>query len=354
MALKTMERDVILYGYKTLQIDRDTILQANTVPQIDRDIILHGFTSPQAGRDIILAGYETLTSDRDIILDAHPGREFNGILAGKSEAECKPILQGYVSRSQTRYTLLRGMAIAQSTRDFILKGWEDYIDRGFILDTKPQTECAFIMQAYETLPIGKTRRLTLFDTLNLRTTSVYRNPRDISILKIVIGDLSSSRVPCTPLDESGTIFHISDRPVQRISSVYVEGEPKTYGYKALTSYQDETGMAIACVIFDNPQYDKAVSVACKGVMNPDSGDLIENPADIIEYLFLNIQGYDESSIDSGEISRFYADCIKEELKVGLILDEASTIKEFLDNLAKNIHARWMISDGKSVMRLMWL
>jgi len=354
MALVTIERDAILPGYKTLQLDRDAILSGHTSPQSDRDAILHGYSSPQSGRDFILAGYESLSSDRDAIMDAHPGLSFDGIITGKVNLEATPIITGIIARTQNRYMMLRGTEIAYGDRDFIIKGREDYIDREIILKSKAQHEVSCLLQAYEVLPPGKTKRLTLFDTLNLRTTSVYKTPRDISTLKIVIGDLSTGKVPCTPLDESGTVFHISDRPIQRIDAVYVEEEPKSYGYRTFPSWQDETGNAIACVIFDNPQYNKDISVSCKGIINPDSGVLIENPADIIRYLFLNIQGYDASSIDSGEISRFYADCLKEDLKLGLILDEAKTIKEFLDELAENIHARWMISDGKSVMRLLWL
>ncbi|NOZ68034.1 MAG: hypothetical protein GXP46_01995 [Deferribacteres bacterium] len=340
MALVIMERDAILHGYTSLQSDRDAIL--------------HGYTTLQSDRDIILAGHETLSTDRDFILDAHPGREVDTVLSGKTPLERAPILAGKTHLSQNRYTVLRGLDHAMAELDCILQGLEHYIDRDFIVAVKPQEERSFILQAHEDIPAGKTRRLTLFDTLNLRSTSIYRNPRDISTLQIVIGDLSSSRVPCTPLDESGTIYHVSDRPIQSISKVYVEGEPKTFGYRAYTSYQDETGQSIACVVFDNPQYDKSVSVACKGVIDVKTGGLLENPADIINYVFLEIQGYDENSIDSGEISRFYSDCLKEDLKIGYVLDESVTVKQFLDDLAMNIHARWMISDGKSVMRLMWL
>ena len=198
------------------------------------------------------------------------------------------------------------------------------------------------------------KRLTLLDKLNLRDTSVYRNPRDISILKIVYGDLSNVKIPCTPLDEDGTIFHASDRSMMAISKVYIAGEPKSYGFQAYTAYKDEIGHSIACLIFDNPQYDKRVSISGKGAVKLDTGELIENPADLIEDILLNVQGYDENSVDSAELSRFYADCLREEIKVACVLDSITTIKNFLDELAKNIHARWMISDGKSVMRLRWL
>ncbi len=196
------------------------------------------------------------------------------------------------------------------------------------------------------------RRFTLFDTLNLRKTSVYRNPRNISTLKIVFGDFSFSKIPCIPIDKAGLIYHISDKPMQQISKVFIDGEPKTHGYRAYTAYQDETGKSIAAIVFDNPQFDSRVSVSGKGSIK-ETGELIENPADIILDVFLNIQGYDEASLDLQDIYNFYSDCLTEDLKIACLLQEEQTIREFLDALAMNIHAQWLISNGKSVMRLRW-
>jgi len=196
------------------------------------------------------------------------------------------------------------------------------------------------------------KRLSLLDTINLRTSSVYKKPRDISPLCIVYGDYSDALVPCTAIDSDGKTQHVSDRPMQAISRVYVDGKPQSFGYKAYTAYQDETGRSIAAIVFDEPQYDKRICVSGKGAIKLTSGELIDIPADVISDVFLSVQEYDESSIDGGEISRFYADCLKEEMKVACFLtDPKATLKNFLDELAFNLHAHWLISDGRSVMRL---
>jgi hypothetical protein len=195
-------------------------------------------------------------------------------------------------------------------------------------------------------------RLTLSDKMKLRTTSVYKAPRDISVLKVLYGDLSLSSVLCTALDKEGYLWHASDRPMQAISSVAVDGEPKTAGFRTYTSYQDETGSAIACVLFDNPQYEKRVSVSGKGCMKLDNGELIENPADILKDVFLNIQGYDESIV-GGEISRLYSDCLKQDIRLAFVLDH-ETLKAFMTELGLNIHAWWLLSDARPVVRLKWV
>lgn len=198
---------------------------------------------------------------------------------------------------------------------------------------------------------------TLLDTLKLRTTSVYSNPRDISVLSICIGDLSNSSFPCTAIDLDGYVHHASDFPMQSITQVCVDGEPKSAGFTAHTAWQDETGRSIACVIFDEPQYTKKVSVSGKGALKLDitsasAGELIENPADVIRFVMRDIQGYDETVLDNTELARIYADCLKEEIKAAFLLNaQMKTVKEFFDALARNIHAHWLLSDKKAIMRL---
>ena len=196
------------------------------------------------------------------------------------------------------------------------------------------------------------KRLGLLDTIDLRDTSCYKSPRDISPLQIICGDCTSVQIPCTQIDKDGRVHHASDRRMQLITKVYADGEPVDSGVKAYTAYQDETGQSIACVIFDEPQYEKKISISGKGSINLKTGALIESPADLIDFIFTDVQGYDPSSIDSGEIARFYADCLKEEITLAFVLNNPSlTIKSILDEIAANIHAHWLISDGKSVMRL---
>ena len=88
----------------------------------------------------------------------------------------------------------------------------------------------------------------------------------------------------------------------------------------------------------------------KGAMKRDTGEPIEYPADLIRSLIVDVQGYGEAALDAGELSRFYSACLKNEIRVATVM-EGGKVKEFLDELALNIHAHWLISDGKSVMRL---
>jgi hypothetical protein len=298
--------------------------------------------------ELILAG--KTTDEQTLVLEGKTANELSLILNGKTTDEQALILQGIAHESDYMRLILSGVVGVEDDLALILKG-KTYGEQGIVLNAKCGNDLGIILS---TVADVARKRLMLLDTLNLRTTAVYRSPREIKNLQVVYGDLTRSRIPCTPLDKDGYLYHASDLAMQLISGVYVENEPTTSGYHAYTAYQDETGHQIAAVLFDNPQYDKNVSVSGKGAIDMDTGDLIENPADLIKSVFLTIQGYDTNSIDLMEIARFYADCLREEIKTAVILDSQVTIKIFLDELAENIHAHWMLSDGKSVMRLRWL
>jgi hypothetical protein len=191
---------------------------------------------------------------------------------------------------------------------------------------------------------------SLLDEIRLRSSAVYRNPREIVPLQVVVGDLTNSHIPCLALDKDGKTHHASDLPMQSITEVCVDGEPRTWGFKAYPAWQDETGRSIAAVIFDEPQYDKKVSVRGKGAMKLDTGELIELPPDLIRLVLVDIQGNSADVLDAGELSAFYSLCLKSEVRVATLLRGKKILKEFFDELALNIHAHWLISDGKSVMR----
>jgi hypothetical protein len=275
--------------------------------------------------------------------------DINIVLAGKTSDNQAIVLQGTALQSNDLSLILRGVIGVADGLPLVLAG-KPYDELGILLNSRSGDDLGIVLKTVE----DTRKRLMLLDTLNLRTTAVYRNPREITTLRVVYGDWSNSRIPCTALDSDGYLHHISDLAMQLISGVYVEGEPQTSGVRKLPAYQDETGRQIAALLFDEPQYDKSVTVAGKGAIDLETGDLIENPAGLIKSVFLTIQGYDADSIDLMEISRFNADCLKEEMRVRHILDSPVTIKAFLDNLAENIYSQWMLSDGKSVMRLRWL
>lgn len=346
-ASKTSDIAITLAGKRQDEAD---VTLAGTVNALNNlDLTMRGSLHDETS--VITEGITATTDNLDFLARGVIAKdnEQNIILTTTNPDETDLTLEGVSALFGTVNFILRGTEGRFTETPFALAG-KTHADAGLILNTKNMDELGFIL-----MPRAERgrRRFTLLDTISLRTTAVYRQPRDISYLKLVYGDFSHSRIPCTPLDRDGYIHHASDIPMQTISGVYVDGEPKSHGLRAYSSYQDETGRGIACVVFDNPQYNKRVSVSGRGAINLETGDLIENPTDIIRDVFLHVQKYDEDSLDLGELARFYADCLREELRLALLIQSPVTMKSFLDDLSLNTHSHSMVSDGKSVMRLRW-
>jgi len=188
-------------------------------------------------------------------------------------------------------------------------------------------------------------RFSMKDEIKLRSSIEYSNPDFIFDLQIVIGDLSRSKIPTFKIDDNW--YFISDRQMQLIDKVY-EGDSETIlPYTAYEKYVDETGHAIACLYFTTPP-SGVITVSGKGIVD-DTGTLIENPADIIEYLLLDIQGYTESIIDKDSLAEFKQYCLTKFIKLAMIIEKMK-VKELLDEMAKNLYSYWYISDGKSIFR----
>jgi hypothetical protein len=256
------------------------------------------------------------------------------------------------------YSLLKGIGTGveniYNELDGIGKGTA-YDELGSIGQGKGEDELsglAYGGTAYNRLK-SNIKRLSLYDPLELRTTSIYNSTRLLQNLSLVFGDLTMSRVACVPIDAASKVYHISDYEISYIDKVYVDNILQTQGYTANKSYYDGTTKRCACIVFDQPQIDKEVTCSCRGIINPNNGVLIENPADIIEFILLYVQGYDESCIDSIEFSSFKSECSKRNIKISMVLSEKNKLRDTVDKIAFNIFARQKLTDGDAILRLRW-
>jgi len=213
-----------------------------------------------------------------------------------------------------------------------------------------------IGQFYSDLSIGTMewvriyeRRFSIMDNIKLRHTDVYSSPPAIEPLLIAFGNKMESRVPCTQIDSEGKYWHVSDRPIQIIGDVYEGDELTKKAHNKFNAYKDETGNSIAVIEFQEKAEN--VSCACKGVVD-DDGYLIENPAKLIRYLFFNIQGYENDTINYKSYQLLLHATMNYDIKLAGMF-EYITIKQFLDKMAENIYALWNITDGKFLMRLLY-
>lgn len=285
----------------------------------------------------------------DGILDAKYSLDLEGLLNSKIYCVIDGILEGNIEKSFYLSVpgVVRGIDVSTGELDGITSG-TTVISLSGILKGRPYFTLNGVAGGSVLNEFYKRNRIFLSDELRLRQSTVYPHAVEIEPLKWVYGDLSNSRIKTTSVD--GVWFHVADHPMMSIGTVYIDGTPVSSGYKTYTSYSDVTGNSVSCIVMDS-EITSQVSCSGKGRMN-SQGFLIENPSEIVKDILLELQKYDSSVIDKTEFGKFYTGSIKREVKLAFVLS-SGTLRDIFDKIAYNIGARWLFSDGRSVMRYRW-
>jgi len=122
--------------------------------------------------------------------------------------------------------------------------------------------------------------LLLSEALPLRTTRMLGDFAASEVLPLRFGDLRGTRFPLVKLTDVRWL--VADHDME-VTAVFIDDE-ETKSY-AVVSESDAAGHTWTVVRLAAPAPpDARVSGSGLGLKNPDTGALIENPADIAEYL----------------------------------------------------------------------
>lgn len=172
--------------------------------------------------------------------------------------------------------------------------------------------------------------LLLSEPLPLRTTRMLGDYSDDVALPHVIGDFSRTQFPLRRL--SDTRFFAADH-VAEIDDVYI-AKQLTQGWERRLE-SDTAGRTWTVVEFASPvTAGEPVSATGRGVRDPVTGELIENPADALAYIGNTLAG----RVD--DWSDFRAECSRAGLTVATWIGEATSIKAALDSVAQSVGAIW--------------
>lgn len=170
--------------------------------------------------------------------------------------------------------------------------------------------------------------LLLSENIPLRTTAIFGEFAEVSVLPHHYGDLSASPVPLIKL--SATEYLLADHPVMAVTSVLIDDAP-ILAYAAQTA-TDDTGHAYAKITLSAPVPDGSkITATLKGKYHPTTGALMENPADIIEDIY-RLSGKTES------LPGLKSECAG--LKVAGSLTEITSIREAIDRVSRSVGAIW--------------
>lgn len=176
--------------------------------------------------------------------------------------------------------------------------------------------------------------LLLSEKLPLRTSQVLGNFAESKVLPHRYGNLTSARFSLIRLTDSK--FFVADHPMQ-VTSVFIDGQ-LTNSWEARLE-TDGAGNTWTVVAFSTPiPLTSTVSACGIGKLDPVTGSLIDNPADVMT----SIAAIGQRTMRWGKLR---AECSANGLTVALSLDAAVSMREAIDGVAGNVGAIWTPDDA---------
>ena len=187
--------------------------------------------------------------------------------------------------------------------------------------------------------------IPLSTRLPLRTTAAWGQFSELKAIPWVYGRVSLMPVQ---YDDQRRQFVLADHPILAITRL-ARDDVASAAYR-WSNTQDNTGHAVALLELGEPLAEnERLAVSVQGKRHPRTGELLENPADVVWDLLANLAGI---PIEAGDLEAFRGECAAWKLTVGGVVDDPTqTIRGALDNLLSSLGAVW--SGGMSGWARLW-
>lgn len=165
--------------------------------------------------------------------------------------------------------------------------------------------------------------MSLANSINLRKTTEYPFYSEARVIPHLYGNL---KVNAFQYQANSKMFLIASHPIQQVLNVWVEG--KLYKNWQLHNTADSLNKSVALLELDKPASN--VVVELKGKMKA-SGELIENPIDVIEDI-LKLAGI---NLVSSRFSSLRSLC--SDISIHYVLqDDKATVRAIIESISKSI------------------
>lgn len=170
----------------------------------------------------------------------------------------------------------------------------------------------------------------LSELLPLKKTSALGPYKQDAIIPWAYGDLSNSPTKLVWL--TGNTYVAAAWPCQAVVGVQIDRQ-ETAGFNA-TILQDVRGNSYQAIELSAPAPDgSVVNATLKGKVSKRTGALMENPAEIIEDIHLQI-----GSVVN--LSDFYNECNNDDLKIAGVIDSEISARAAINEICESIGAIW--------------
>lgn len=178
--------------------------------------------------------------------------------------------------------------------------------------------------------------MLLSDDVPLRSSEVIDAYREASLLPWGYGDCSTS--PQAVVRLSDTRFQVLDHPCKAVTGAQLDGQA-SQGWQA-AAFTDGTGHTSTVIDFAAPvPVGVVVTATWQGMQDDRTGELIENPADVIEHI-LRRSGYDLPPSMLDGLYRLRADAAAEGLKIGGRIGSSATLRAVINGIVRSIGGGW--------------
>lgn len=172
----------------------------------------------------------------------------------------------------------------------------------------------------------------LSDNVPLRTSAVWGGWREVRVLPWAWG-----QVTLTPIQygDDQRVFFLSDHPIQGVDEVKRDDVPTDAW--AFYNGVDSTGQACAFVELAMPLSEgERLSVTLRGRMHPDTGKLLQTPAEILFDVLANLAG---APLQWPELDDYRTETAHIVLG-GLLADNSTSIRAAIDSLLQSCGGAW--------------
>lgn len=196
-------------------------------------------------------------------------------------------------------------------------------------------------EASISLEAGQDRPLS--DNLPLRTTTVWGGWRDVRVLPWVFG--TASVTPIQYADDQ-RVFVLADHPIAGVDEV-TRDDVTTVAY-AWSNGVDSTGRAVAFIELAEPLADgERLAVTVRGRMHPDTGRVLQTPAEIVHDMLANLAGAPVQWADLDEWRTETADLVLG----GVLADNSVSVRAAVDTIVQSAGGAW--SAGMPGIAMQW-
>lgn len=199
------------------------------------------------------------------------------------------------------------------------------------------------------------------DEFRLKRAWNYSQPRvPADLLPVVYGTMSGGSGglwACPCISTAGYVYAVAGHPVlspAQGNAVTVYGKDGAvisagdYTFAASNDYEGQG--AIATLTFTSDQSAKEpISIRCQG--KSSAGELIENPADIVEDFLVNLAGFKSEDIDQTWLGWARSAAQASGLKLSGLIDQNQTVGAVLSGMLFPWGDWWRDKDGRIRLRI---